>query len=150
MKTAYDQVQAFITRDGSEIRELMHPAQHGNRAQSLAETADAITQPSGRTSAASRASGLSRGPRLISLAEATVAPGQTTALHRHGKSEELYHVTAGHGRMTLDEETFNVGPGDTVCIPPGTPHRIENTGAVPLRILCCCTPPYAHADTELL
>jgi mannose-6-phosphate isomerase-like protein (cupin superfamily) len=118
MKTEYVNVASFVTKDGSEIRELMHPTVHDNRNQSLAE--------------------------------AIVAPGQTTALHRHGKSEELYHITAGHGRMTLGEKEFNVGPGETVCIPPGTPHCITNTGTEPLRILCCCAPPYAHDDTELL
>ena len=67
MITRYADQPPFETRDGSEIRELMHPAVHGNRRQSLAE--------------------------------ARVAPGQTTALHRHQASEELYHVTAGEGLM---------------------------------------------------
>ena len=118
MKTTYAAVPAYTTRDGSEIRELMHPSVHHNRAQSLAE--------------------------------ALVAPGQTTALHRHRRSEELYHITAGRGRMTLGDQCFDVVPGDTVSIPPGTPHCIENLGTGPLRILCCCTPPYTHEDTELL
>ena len=118
MKTSYRQISPYPTKDGSEIRELMHPGVHGNRSQSLAE--------------------------------AIVAPGQTTVLHRHHQSEELYHITAGRGRMTLGRQTFEVAPGDTVCIAPGTPHRIENTGDEPLRILCCCAPPYAHDDTELL
>jgi mannose-6-phosphate isomerase-like protein (cupin superfamily) len=37
MKTRRADIAAYETRDGSEIRELMHPAQHGNRLQSLAE-----------------------------------------------------------------------------------------------------------------
>src|SRR5262245_29356306 len=37
MKTSYREAEAYVTKDGSEIRELMHPARHGNRAQSLAE-----------------------------------------------------------------------------------------------------------------
>ena len=117
-RTRYAEIPAYVTRDGSEIRELMHPAVHGNRRQSLAE--------------------------------ATVAPGTHTRLHRHALSEELYHITAGHGLMTLGASCFKVGAGDTVLIPPGTPHRIEATGADALRILCCCSPPYAHEDTELL
>ena len=40
--------------------------------------------------------------------------------------------------------------GDTVHIAPGTPHCIEGLGKEPLVILCCCAPPYAHEDTELL
>lgn len=108
----------YLTKDGSEIRELMHPGVHGNRAQSLAE--------------------------------ATVPPGAETRLHRHRVSEELYHVTQGEGRMTLGAQVFDVQAGDTVCVPPGTPHRIRNVGAVPLKILCACAPAYAHDDTELL
>lgn len=42
------------------------------------------------------------------------------------------------------------GPGDTVCIPPATPHRVANTGAEPLRILCGSSLAYAHDDTDLL
>lgn len=88
--------------------------------------------------------------RAQSLAEATLAPGASTRLHRHRRSEELYHFTAGEGLMTLGEETFAVAPGDTVHIAPGTPHCVRNTGATELKILCCSAPPYADEDTELL
>lgn len=118
MKTRYADIPAYITRDGSEIRELMHPSLHGGSRQSLAE--------------------------------ATVPAGARTLLHRHRASEEIYHVTAGRGRMRLGEASFDVGPGDSVLIPPGTAHCIEATGDAPLRILCCCSPAYAHEDTELL
>ena len=118
MRTRYGDAAAYVTRDGSAIRELMHPSLHGNHNQSLAE--------------------------------ATVEPGARTQLHRHALSEELYHVTAGSGLMTLGDSCFKVGVGDTVLIAPGTPHRIEATGAESLRILCCCSPPYSHDDTELL
>ncbi len=85
-----------------------------------------------------------------SLAEATVYSGQRTALHRHLNSEEIYHFIAGQGTMTLGDESFPVGPGDTVLIPPGTPHCLHNTWPMELRLLCCCSPAYAPADTEIL
>ncbi len=44
--SSYSTVSPYITKDGSLIRELMHPAVHGNRAQSLAE---AIVPPGGET-----------------------------------------------------------------------------------------------------
>ncbi|MBI5612986.1 MAG: cupin domain-containing protein [Gammaproteobacteria bacterium] len=150
MKTAYRDAAPYLTKDGSEIRELIHPTRHGNRNQSLAETANATVRMSGRTSKVSRASVTSRGPRLDPIVEATVPVGAGTALHRHCTSEELYHITAGRGRMTLGADQFDVTVGDSVCIPSGTPHCIENIGAEPLRILCCCAPAYAHDDTELL
>lgn len=118
MKTTYTSIPCYTTRDGSLIRELMHPSQHGNRAQSLAE--------------------------------ATVHPGEETLLHKHLRTEELYHVTAGEGEMTLGEERFSVGVGDTVHIAPGTAHCIRNIGSGPLKILCCCAPAYSHDDTIVL
>lgn len=118
MKTRHAEIPAYITKDGSEIRELLHPAQHGARHQSLAE--------------------------------AVVPAGTRTRLHRHGVTEEIYHITAGTGIMTLGEQRFDVVPGDSVLIAPGTPHCIEAGGEAALRILCCCSPAYSHEDTELL
>jgi len=118
MKTAYATIPAYVTKDGSVIRELMHPAVHGNSNQSLAE--------------------------------AEVPQGTETFLHIHRHTEELYHVTAGTGRMTLGDEVFSVQAGDTVLIRPGIAHRIACTGSGPLRILCCCSPAYAHDDTHLV
>ncbi|MBK7898458.1 MAG: cupin domain-containing protein [Azonexus sp.] len=88
--------------------------------------------------------------RQQSLAEATVPVGGATRLHRHRTTEEIYHLTRGRGRMVLGEESFPVATGDTILIPPGMPHCIENLGEEPLTILCCCAPAYTHSDTELL
>jgi mannose-6-phosphate isomerase-like protein (cupin superfamily) len=118
MKTTRDHTTSYSTRDGSEIRELMHPDLHGNRNQSLAE--------------------------------ATIRSGCVTRLHKHLCSEELYHVVSGSGRMRLGERVFPVATGDTICIAPGVAHQLENTKDQDLVILCCCVPPYSHADTQLL
>jgi len=118
MRTRYTEISAYQTKDGSQIRELMHPDHHGNRAQSLAE--------------------------------AVVFPGQETLLHKHLRTEELYHITAGRALMTLGEERFEVGVGDTVLIAPGTAHCIRNVGTELLHILCSCSPAYTHEDTILL
>jgi mannose-6-phosphate isomerase-like protein (cupin superfamily) len=88
--------------------------------------------------------------RRQSLAEATIAPGAATLLHLHRRSEEVYHVVAGTGRMTLGGAVFHVGRGDTVVIRPGIAHRIENCGRAELRILCACAPAYSHEDTIVL
>lgn len=118
MKSHRSKIEAFTTKDGSIIRELMHPSVHGNKNQSLAE--------------------------------AVVPARAATQLHRHLRSEEIYHIVSGKGLMTLGLEAFAVQVGDTVCIPPATPHKIANTGADDLKILCCCAPAYSHDDTELL
>ena len=37
MRSSYRSVKPYVTKDGSQIRELMHPSVHGNRNQSVAE-----------------------------------------------------------------------------------------------------------------
>ncbi len=88
--------------------------------------------------------------RGLSLAEATVAPGAATRLHRHRRSEEIYLFRSGRGRMTLGGEQLAVTAGDCVVIAAGTAHRLVNAGEEPLVLLCCCAPAYSEADTELL
>jgi mannose-6-phosphate isomerase-like protein (cupin superfamily) len=112
-----DGVDAFITKDGSEIRELAG-----------LPTGNAVNQ---------------------SLAEATVPPGGDTEEHLHRASEEIYFFTSGSGRIRLGHEEGDVTAGDTVVIPPGTRHKLWNTGTEPLKLLCCCSPPYSHDDTFL-
>jgi mannose-6-phosphate isomerase-like protein (cupin superfamily) len=85
-----------------------------------------------------------------SLAEATVPPGAETIEHFHRASEEIYHFTAGAGRMRLGGLEADVRAGDTVVIAPGVPHKLWNTGDEPLVLLCCCSPPYSHEDTYLI
>lgn len=77
-------------------------------------------------------------------------PGGATILHRHAKTEEVYHFLSGAGVMTLGGDEFPVSAGDTVCIPPGTPHRVRNTYTNDLVLLCACAPAYSDEDTELL
>lgn len=112
------QVPAFITQDGSEIRELL----------------------------AHRNSCL----RKQSLAEARLAPGQSTTPHYHPVVEEIYYILQGTGRMQIGNEVTEVGPGDAIAIPPGAIHTIENNGAAILLFLCCCAPGYEPTDTVLV
>jgi mannose-6-phosphate isomerase-like protein (cupin superfamily) len=84
-----------------------------------------------------------------SLAEATVDPGGETAEHLHPQSEELYYFVAGEGRMRCGADEAAVTTGDCVVIPPGTPHKLWNTGTAPLVLFCCCAPAYSDADTVM-
>jgi mannose-6-phosphate isomerase-like protein (cupin superfamily) len=105
----------FITRDGSEIREL------------LAHRNSAI--------------------RHQSLAEARLPGGASTQEHYHPKTEEIYYITHGQGRIRIEGEVREVKPGDAIAIPPGRKHKLWNTGTETLRLLCCCAPGYEHEDT---
>jgi mannose-6-phosphate isomerase-like protein (cupin superfamily) len=82
---------------------------------------------------------------MQSLAEASLKPGQSTQRHYHKVSEEFYFLLEGTALMDLDGTTRKVGPGDAILIPTGARHQI--TAETNLRLLCCCAPPYDHADT---
>jgi mannose-6-phosphate isomerase-like protein (cupin superfamily) len=110
-------VPAFVTMDGSEIREL------------LAHRNSAIRQQS--------------------LAEARLAPGTSTQEHYHVKTEEIYYITHGTGRIRIDGEVLEVAVGDAIAILPGRRHKLWNTGPDVLRLLCCCAPAYEHEDTVI-
>ena len=112
-----DEVPAFTTKDGSEIREL------------LAHRNSAI--------------------RNQSLAEARLQPGASTQEHYHPKTEEIYYITHGTGRIRIEGEVREVKAGDAIAILPGQRHKLWNTGADTLRLLCCCAPAYSHEDTFL-
>jgi len=98
----------FITKDSSQIREL------------LAYRNSAI--------------------RNQSLAEATVVVGGATQEHYHPKSEEIYYILSGTGRMKIGGELREVRPLDAIAIPPGARHKIWNMGPEALVLLCCCAP----------
>lgn len=113
--TNIETVLPFITKDGSEIREL------------LAHRNSVI--------------------RNQSLAEARLAPGASTQEHYHIRTEEIYYITHGTGRIRIGNDLRDVKPGDAIAIPPGERHQLFNTGTEVLRLLCCCAPAYEHSDT---
>jgi mannose-6-phosphate isomerase-like protein (cupin superfamily) len=51
--------------------------------------------------------------------------------------------------MSLDGDEAAVAAGNCVVIPPGTPHKLWNTGSAPLVLLCCCAPAYSDDDTVM-
>lgn len=87
--------------------------------------------------------------RNQSLAEARLPGGGATQEHYHVRTEEIYYITQGAGRIRIDGETREVKPGDAIAILPGQKHKLWNTGTETLRLLCCCAPAYEHDDTVI-
>lgn len=87
--------------------------------------------------------------RSQSLAEARLKTGGATQEHYHKRTEEIYFITHGTGRIQIDGELREVRSGDAIAIPPGARHKLWNTGKETLRLLCCCAPGYEHSDTFL-
>ena len=84
-----------------------------------------------------------------SLAEASLPPGGATTEHYHPQSEELYLVTSGVGLLRIEGSERELRAGDCAVIPPGSRHKLFNTGEEVLRVVCACSPPYSHEDTVL-
>lgn len=74
-----------------------------------------------------------------SLAHATLGAGRTSHVHRL-EASEVYCVLSGRGRLHVDAESSEVGPGDVVYIPPGSAQWLENLGDEDLKFLCIVEP----------
>ncbi|MGV9865469.1 cupin domain-containing protein [Rhodococcus koreensis] len=64
-----------------------------------------------------------------------LAPGAAIGEHVHTRTEEIYFIVSGAGRMTLDGETREVGPGDLAMTPLNGRHSIENIGDTDLEFI---------------
>jgi mannose-6-phosphate isomerase-like protein (cupin superfamily) len=81
-----------------------------------------------------------------SLAEVTIPPDTSINEHYHIKTEELYYIIAGIGKMFIEGEEQIVSIGDAVIILPGQRHKINNQGETDLMILVMCAPGYEDED----
>jgi mannose-6-phosphate isomerase len=57
-----------------------------------------------------------------------VDPGKRFSLQRHKSRAEHWLVVAGKGLMTLNDDEFEMGPGDSIDIEIGDTHRLANIG----------------------
>jgi len=55
-----------------------------------------------------------------------VLPGKRLSYQRHARRSEHWFIVHGDARVTLDGVERDVTSGDTVDIPVGTDHRIQN------------------------
>jgi quercetin dioxygenase-like cupin family protein len=81
-----------------------------------------------------------------SLAEASLEAAGSTRRHYHVRAEEIYLIVEGGGKLEVDGDSREVGPGDAILILPGSWHQLT-AGPDGARLLCCCVPPYADDDT---
>ena len=65
-----------------------------------------------------------------------VAPGARFPGNTHPDMSQFYIVLRGRARVTVGDETSEVGPGSAVLIPRRTPHYLENPFAEPVEYFC--------------
>ena len=78
--------------------------------------------------------GIERGERF-QVKRIVVEPGATLSLQMHYHRAEHWVVVRGTARVTRGEETFLLTENESTYIPPGTKHRLENPGKLPLEII---------------
>ena len=64
-----------------------------------------------------------------------VNPGQRLSLQSHRHRSEHWVVVRGEARVTLGDEVLTLTPNQSVCIPVGVRHRLENCGDEPLHLV---------------
>jgi quercetin dioxygenase-like cupin family protein len=62
------------------------------------------------------------------LCEAIEPPAAGAGLHRHPTWDETFIVCEGRYEFQIDGKTLNLGPGDVLFVPRGTPHGFMSIG----------------------
>ena len=76
----------------------------------------------------------------------TVNPGGRLSLQSHKHRSEHWVVVSGSAQVTLGEEVSTLSANESVYIPVGTVHRLENPGEIPVRIIEVQTGTYFGED----
>jgi mannose-6-phosphate isomerase-like protein (cupin superfamily) len=83
-----------------------------------------------------RVLGEDAGRRFAFIDLTEIPPGNSVGLHTHDAGdEEVYVIVSGKGRMHVDGEEFDVGPGDAILNVAGGTHGLINIGTEPLRMV---------------
>jgi mannose-1-phosphate guanylyltransferase/mannose-6-phosphate isomerase len=64
-----------------------------------------------------------------------VNPGQALSLQRHRRRAEHWVVVQGTARVTRDDEVLELAANQSVYIPLGAKHRLENPADAPLQVI---------------
>ena len=67
--------------------------------------------------------------------EIVVAPGGRLSLQSHEHRAEHWVVVTGTARVTVGDEIVTLEPNQSVHVPLGARHRMENPSAVPMRLI---------------
>lgn len=64
-----------------------------------------------------------------------INPGQRLSLQSHRRRSEHWVVVRGVARVTLGDAVLTLAPNQSVCIPVGVKHRLENRGDEALHLI---------------
>jgi quercetin dioxygenase-like cupin family protein len=76
----------------------------------------------------------------VGLTTQDMPPGSGIAVHQHSTTEEILFIYEGEATLIVGEERVPVKAGDTVFVPPGIDHGLENHDSR-VRLVGVVTPP---------
>jgi mannose-1-phosphate guanylyltransferase/mannose-6-phosphate isomerase len=88
---------------------------------------------------------LDRGERF-QVKRIVVKPGSRLSLQKHAHRAEHWVVVRGTARVTVGDDTRTLYENESVFVPQGVVHRLENPGKIPLELIEVQTGSYLGED----
>jgi len=91
------------------------------------------------------------GPKYLMMGPRTnfgivrLLAGEVVAPHMHRVMEEDFYVLEGRVEIEVGGEVLTAEEGQFIHIEPGEPHRLENSGNIPVRLVVVAAP-FAESD----
>ena len=83
------------------------------------------------------------GSKNLALGVNETEPGSMVPEHLHESEEEVMLFLEGEGKFITKDQEIDLKPGICVYNPPGSPHRIVNTGTTKLKFVWVYAPQLA-------
>lgn len=71
---------------------------------------------------------------------------KSVPLHKHASHTETIYVLTGRAIFQQGNNKFEIGPGDYLRIPEGTPHAVKVISSEPLKVLSIQAPEFFGKD----
>jgi mannose-6-phosphate isomerase-like protein (cupin superfamily) len=82
----------------------------------------------------------------LSVAQFVLEPGRSSGMSFNHRSQEIFWIASGSGRVHLGSEVSPVSAGSVVFIPPGAVHAIEADANSTLTFLAISAPAFTPDD----
>lgn len=124
-----DTKDAVLVADKSRVQEVKQVVEQlkGEGRREYQEHRE-VYRPWGRSDA------IGRGPRYI-VNRVTIKPGKSEELQVHYHRAEHWIVVSGTAKVTKDNEVRLITENQSIYIPVGIPHRVENPGKIQLELI---------------
>ena len=81
----------------------------------------------------------------LSVIEESMEPATSEQIHFHERAQQLFYILSGNAGFKIGEDLLYLSNGESVHIPPGTPHMIFNNGNTSLQFIVISSPK-SHGD----